>query len=89
MTKKVPERTCLSCGEKLPKRELIRIVRDSKGAFHLDPSGKMPGRGAYLCGREICSLDKSFRKRLQASFKTSVTDEAFEALLAEVQAYVK
>ena len=88
MAKKVPVRTCLACGEKFPKRNLMRIVRTPEGNFHLDPSGKMQGRGAYLCKQSTCLANSVLRKRLQASFKTSVDDDQFAHLLEEVSAYV-
>ncbi|MDR2665263.1 MAG: YlxR family protein, partial [Oscillospiraceae bacterium] len=49
MQKKAPVRLCLGCREMKPKRELIRVVRSPEGVVSLDPKGKSPGRGAYLC----------------------------------------
>lgn len=45
--KKIPMRTCVVTKEKLPKRELIRVVRTENGVI-VDPTGKVNGRGAYL-----------------------------------------
>ncbi len=50
----IPERKCVACGQKLAKRELIRIVRTPEGAAVVDRTGKMPGRGAYLCQSSLC-----------------------------------
>ncbi len=47
--KKTPMRMCVGCREMKPKTELIRVVRSPEGAVSLDPTGKKPGRGAYLC----------------------------------------
>ncbi len=44
----VPQRTCVGCRTQQPKRQLIRIVRTPAGAVLVDPSGRQPGRGAYL-----------------------------------------
>ena len=46
--KKIPMRTCLVTGEKLPKRELTRIVRTPEGNIIVDKTGKANGRGAYI-----------------------------------------
>ena len=46
--KKIPMRTCIVTGEKLPKKELIRVVRTPEGNVVVDESGKVNGRGAYL-----------------------------------------
>ena len=52
--KKVPERTCIGCGEKKEKKELIRIVHEPEGSFSIDPSGRKNGRGAYICQHPEC-----------------------------------
>ncbi len=51
--KHVPVRTCVVCREKAGKRQLIRLVRSEAGVV-IDPSGKMNGRGAYLCDDVSC-----------------------------------
>ena len=50
----IPQRKCVACGQKLAKRELIRIVRTPEGAVVVDRTGKSPGRGAYLCKSSLC-----------------------------------
>jgi predicted RNA-binding protein YlxR (DUF448 family) len=61
--KKVPIRTCVSCRESSDKKQLIRIVRRTDGEVSIDPTGKMPGRGAYLCGAKRC-LDTAIKKNV-------------------------
>jgi uncharacterized protein len=51
--KHVPVRTCVVCREKADKRTLIRIIRTQHG-IQVDLTGKMNGRGAYLCDRAEC-----------------------------------
>ena len=46
--KKIPMRSCVVTGEKLEKRDLIRVVRDNTGRVFVDLTGKANGRGAYL-----------------------------------------
>ena len=52
--KKIPQRRCCGCGERFDKRDLVRVVRSPAGEIALDVTGKMPGRGAYLCRRAAC-----------------------------------
>ena len=47
-TKKIPMRTCVVSNEKLPKKELLRIVKTPEGEIKIDENGKMNGRGAYI-----------------------------------------
>jgi predicted RNA-binding protein YlxR (DUF448 family) len=47
----VPERRCAGCRRTAPKRELVRLVlpHESDAIVAIDPTGRRPGRGAYLC----------------------------------------
>lgn len=47
--KHVPIRNCVICKTKLPKKELLRLVRTADGKVSVDTSGRMNGRGCYLC----------------------------------------
>ena len=47
--KKVPLRQCIVCRESKPKKELIRIVKTADNDFVLDKSGRVNGRGSYIC----------------------------------------
>jgi len=49
MQKKIPQRQCMGCQERKDKKALIRVVRTPEGQVQLDFSGKLNGRGAYLC----------------------------------------
>jgi len=74
-SKHVPQRTCVGCREIRPKREMVRIVRTPDSGVEIDETGKMSGRGAYLCRRQEC-WDMALKKnRLQHALKTSLTDE--------------
>jgi predicted RNA-binding protein YlxR (DUF448 family) len=46
--RKIPMRKDVVTGEMMPKRQLIRIVRNKENEVSLDPTGKKPGRGAYV-----------------------------------------
>lgn len=78
--KKIPQRTCLACGESKAKKELIRIVKQSDGDIFIDKTGKANGRGAYICNNVEC-LDKAIRtKRLDKNFETEINNEIYESL---------
>ncbi len=78
--KKIPQRTCMGCNEKKNKNELIRVVKSSDGKINIDKTGKMPGRGAYICERKEC-LEKAIKtKRLERVFETKIEEEIYEKL---------
>jgi len=66
----IPIRTCVSCGARRNKKELIRLVLDTQGVVIRDDSGKKKGRGAYVCKRKSCweklgkcsLLNRAFKK---------------------------
>lgn len=82
--RKQPERQCMGCNVKKPKKELIRIVKTPDGNTELDFTGKKSGRGAYLC-RDIACL-KKIRKsgRITKIFECAVPDEVWNALEEEL-----
>ncbi len=87
MTEKIrrqPERTCIGCGEKRTKRELLRIVRTPEGEIRPDPSGRMNGRGTYICRNADCIDQAVKRHGFERAFKMSVSAEAAARLREEV-----
>ena len=50
----VPIRTCISCGSKRSKYELIRLIVDKEGVVRRDDKGRLGGRGAYVCPEKEC-----------------------------------
>ena len=78
--KKMPQRTCTGCREKKDKKDLIRIVINKQGEINVDRTGKMPGRGAYICDNINC-LEKAIKtKSLERSFETKIEEEVYEKL---------
>lgn len=47
-------RTCIACGQKRNKKELIRIVKTNDQKIQLDEKQKKEGRGAYICPNVNC-----------------------------------
>ena len=80
----VPTRTCAVCGTKAPKRELDRIVVSSNSVVSVDPTGKMPGRGAYMCRDESCDRLTLSRSRLAYALRTQISDEDWTRLIASI-----
>ncbi|GAB4313130.1 MAG: YlxR family protein [Phototrophicales bacterium] len=77
--KHTPERTCVVCREKRDKRALHRIVRTDAG-LELDPSGKMNGRGAYLCDKKSCWEKAVNTTILSKSLRVTLTEQDRERL---------
>jgi uncharacterized protein len=77
--KPVPIRTCVICRSKDAKRTLVRLVRTETGVV-VDPSGKMNGRGAYLCDRLSCWERAVKTDILNKALKTTLTNEDRERL---------
>ena len=82
--RKAPIRTCVSCRTSGEKKELIRIVRSADGEVRIDPTGKMPGRGAYLCGAKECSELAVKAKKLSKALRCEIP----ERLKAELESFV-
>lgn len=78
MPKHIPQRMCVGCRTNQPKRELIRIVRNSQNII-IDPIGKMIGRGAYLHNQKNC-WDQALRGALARALKIELTAEDYERL---------
>ena len=49
-----PQRTCAVCRTVRPKREMERVVRTAEGELVMDPTGRLPGRGTYVCADPAC-----------------------------------
>ena len=78
--KKIPLRTCVVTKEKLPKQELLRIVRTPEGNVMIDESGKMNGRGAYI-KRDVQVLEQARKKKvLERHLECSIDDSVYEEI---------
>ena len=78
--KKIPLRTCVVTNEKLPKKELMRVVRDKEGNVSVDLTGKANGRGVYLKG-DIEVIEKAKRSKvLDRKLEVNVPDNIYDEL---------
>lgn len=77
---------CVTCRTMRPKRELIRLAASRDGVISLDPTGRKPGRGAYVCRNRTC-LEQAIRgRKIDKGLKTRVDDAVVAALTAELAA---
>ena len=79
-TKKIPMRMCTACREMKPKRELVRVVKTTEGDIRLDTTGKLNGRGAYICKSKECFIKAKKINALSRAFETSVPEEVYSQL---------
>jgi len=74
-TRHVPQRTCIGCRAVKPKRELVRVVRAGSGGATVDPSGKTPGRGVYICKAKSCWDSALKKENIDRALRTKVSVE--------------
>ncbi len=77
-------RMCVGCREMKEKKSLIRVVRSPEGAVSLDPTGKKPGRGAYVCREGECLARAIKQRQLERQLQTELTEEVSGALKQEL-----
>ncbi len=82
--KKIPMRMCVGCREMRPKKEMVRIVRNQEGVVSLDPVGKAPGRGAYICQSAECLERARKTKALERAFEQKIDSGIYEKLASEL-----
>lgn len=76
--KKAVQRMCTVCGEKKDKRELLRIVKNKDQNVYVDKTGKLAGRGAYICYNEDCLKKAIKTKRLEKVLEIKLDNEIYE-----------
>lgn len=82
--KKIPLRKCVATQEQLPKKELIRVVKNKEGEIFVDPTGKKNGRGAYLKrSKEAVELARK-KGALNRALETTVPESVYEELMTYV-----
>ncbi len=82
-TKKIPMRMCIACREMIPKKDMLRVVRNSEGNIVLDFSGKLSGRGAYLCNSDACVKKLRKQRLLHKTFSADVGEEVYARIEEE------
>lgn len=82
--KKIPMRRCIGCYESKPKKELCRIVKKTDGEICVDKTGKINGRGAYICYDATC-LEKAIKgNKLEREFSSEISEEVYSNLRRDI-----
>lgn len=82
--KKIPMRMCVGCKEMKPKKELVRVVRNSAGEVQVDKTGKLPGRGAYICLSNECLQKAKKTKALERALENKIEADIYARLEGEL-----
>lgn len=82
--RKIPLRMCAGCGEMKPKLELVRVVKSPDGEVSLDPTGRKPGRGAYVCRSAECLKAARKARRFEKAFSCRIPDEVYDRMEEEL-----
>ena len=83
--KKIPMRSCVVTREKLPKQELLRIVRTTDMNVVIDDSGKINGRGAYI-KKDIDVLNKAIKSKvLERHLEVTISDELYDEIRNKIE----
>ena len=85
MQKKIPMRQCMGCRERKAKKEMIRVVRTTEGTVSLDFSGKLNGRGAYVCPHMECLKKAIKTKALERCLEVAIPQEVYDRLEKEME----
>lgn len=78
--RKIPMRMCVGCREMKPKKELIRAVKRPTGEIVLDHTGKLSGRGAYVCRNQTCLAKAIKQKQLDRALEHKLEDDVITQL---------
>lgn len=82
--KKIPMRKCTGCGQMKPKKDLVRVIKDENLEVKMDLTGKLNGRGAYVCRSMEC-LNKAIKtKAIERSLQIKIDEDVYDKLKAEL-----
>ena len=80
MVKKLPLRKCVVTQERLPKKDLLRIVKNNEGEVFVDLSSKANGRGAYI-KKDVAVLELAMKnKNLERALECSIPETVYERI---------
>ena len=75
----------MGCRERKEKREMIRVVRQTNGEVSLDFSGKLNGRGAYICPVPECLKKARKARSLERSLEVEIPETVYDRLEREME----
>lgn len=68
---------CVVCRQMKPKLSLLRVVKNKDGDVIYDPTGKAPGRGAYICASKECFALLPKTHGFERAFRCQIPPEVF------------
>lgn len=84
VTKKTKrQRSCIACGRVAGKGEFCRIVRGQDGVAMVDETGRVPGRGAYVCSVDCFDAACKTRK-LDRALRMTLGSDDYERIAGDV-----
>lgn len=86
--KRVPMRTCIACRTCKDKKELLRIVKTADGIC-ADFTGKLSGRGAYVCYDVNCVERMKKSRALNRAFSQEVDKSVYDEIAEVVSNEIK
>ncbi|MBQ8318243.1 MAG: YlxR family protein [Lachnospiraceae bacterium] len=84
MAKQIPLRQCIGCRQMKPKNELVRVIKTPDEQVCLDKTGKMNGRGAYICLNSECYNKAVKSKGIERALKIAIPEEIYQAIGKEL-----
>lgn len=84
-TRKIPMRKCIGCMNSFPKKELCRIVKNKDNEIFFDNTGKLNGRGTYICKKTECFEKAVNSKRLSKSLDAEIPEQVYESIKTEIE----
>ena len=80
----MPIRTCIGCRGKFPKKDLLRFVRNVAGNLQTDSTGKLPGRGAYVCQSQAC-INVTFKsQKINTHLRSNLSRQIIDSFKQEL-----
>lgn len=87
-TKKIPLRSCVITREKLPKQNLLRVIRNTEGVVEIDLTGKKNGRGAYI-KKDLDVVSKARKtKQLSRALEVEIPESIYEEIENIIQGMI-
>lgn len=83
-----PMRRCIACMTSRPQSELIRVAF-REGKLTVDPAGKVPGRGVYLCPEKECIETAEKKNGFQRALRTRLPKEELDVVFTELREIVR
>lgn len=75
---------CVSCRTRRDKKDLVRVTLGEDGNLIVDPTGKHPGRGAYLCKNEDCIKTELKAHRISKGLNVHTDGKSLEQIAKEI-----